>query len=57
MLAFAGYDSFAARCPRAAQIVLDIMADHSPSAALLGRRLMCLVQSNNPRIRPSSPID
>jgi hypothetical protein len=50
-LAFAGYDSFAARCPRAAQIVLDIMATHSRSAALVGRRLMCLVQSNDPHIR------
>lgn len=50
-LAFTGYDSFTARCPRAARIVLDIMADHSRSAALFGRRLMCLVQSNNPHIR------
>ena len=50
-LAFTGYDAFAARCPRAAQIVLDIMADHSRSAALFGRRLMCLVQSNDPHIR------
>ena len=50
-LAFTGYDSFAACSPRAAQIVLDIMADHSRSAALLGRRLMCLVQSNDPHIR------
>jgi Barstar (barnase inhibitor) len=50
-LAFTGYDSFAACCPRAAQIVLDILADQSRSAALFGRRLMCLVQSNDPRIR------
>jgi hypothetical protein len=50
-LIFTGYDAFAAHCPRAAQIVLDIMADHSRSAALFGRRLMCLVQSNNPHIR------
>jgi hypothetical protein len=50
-LAFTGYDAFAARCPRAAQIVLDIMADQSRSAALFGRRLMCLVQSNDPNIR------
>ncbi len=40
-----------ARCPRAAQIVLDIMADHSRAAALFGRRLMCLVHSNDPNIR------
>jgi barstar (barnase inhibitor) len=50
-LTFIGYDGFAARCPRAAQIVLDIMADHSRSAALFGRGLMCLVQSNDPNIR------
>lgn len=49
-LAFTGYDAFAARCPRAAQIVLDIMADHSRSAALFGRRLTCLIQSNDPHI-------
>ncbi len=48
---FTGYDAFAARCSRAAQVVLDIMADNSRSAALIGRRLMCLVQSNDPRIR------
>jgi hypothetical protein len=50
-LAFTGYDSFASCCPRAAQIVLDIMADQSRGAALFGRRLMCLVQSNDPDIR------
>jgi hypothetical protein len=31
--------------------VLDIMAVHSRSAALFGRRLICLVQSNYPHIR------
>jgi hypothetical protein len=51
VLVFTGYDAFAARCPRAAQIVLHIMADHSRLAALLGERLMCLVQSNDPQIR------
>ena len=50
-LAFTGYDAFAACCPNAAQIVLDIMADHSRGAAFFGRRLMCLVQSNDPHIR------
>ena len=49
-LVFTGYDAFAARCPRAAQDVLDIMGDHSHRAALLGRRLLCLVQSNDPHI-------
>jgi hypothetical protein len=50
-LVFTGYDGFADRCPRTAHIVLDIMANQSRSAALFGRRLMCLVQSNDPRIR------
>jgi hypothetical protein len=50
-LVFIGYDAFTARCPRAAHIVLDIMADHSRAAALFGRRLMCLVHSNDPNIR------
>jgi hypothetical protein len=49
-LVFTGYDGFAARCPRAAQTVLDIVADHARSAALFGRRLMCLVQSDDPDI-------
>ena len=49
-LVFAGYDAFSRNCPRAAQVVLDIMADQSRSAALFGRRLMCLVQTNDPRI-------
>ena len=50
-LVFTGYDAFAGCCRRAAQIVLNIMADQSRSAALFGRRLMCLVQSNDPHIR------
>jgi hypothetical protein len=41
----------AARCPRAAQVVLDIMADNFRSAALFGRRLMCLLHSTDPHIR------
>lgn len=50
VIVFTGYGAFDASCPRAAQIVLDIMANHSRSAALFGRRLMCLVQSNDPQI-------
>jgi hypothetical protein len=46
-----GYDGFARRCPHVAQIVLDIMADQARSAALFGRRLMCLVQSDDPDLR------
>jgi Barstar (barnase inhibitor) len=50
-LVFTGYDAFTARCPREAQTVLDIMAYHSRGAALFGRRLMCLVQSNDRHVR------
>ncbi len=51
VLVFTGYDHFARRCAEAAQSVLDIMADHGRSAALVGRRLMCLAQSDDPDIR------
>ncbi|WP_030488162.1 barstar family protein [Micromonospora chokoriensis] len=50
-LVFTNYETFASHCPRSAQIVLDIMADHSRIASLFGQRLMCLVQSNDPQIR------
>jgi hypothetical protein len=51
VLVFTGYDAFAGRCPRAAQTVLDILADRARSAALIGHRMCCLVQSNDPTIR------
>lgn len=50
-LVFTGYDTYATHCPRSAQILLDIMADHSRVASLFGQRLMCLVQSNDPHIQ------
>jgi len=49
-LVFTGFDGFAATCPYAAQAVLDIMASSSRDAGLVGGRLMCLVQSDDPRI-------
>ena len=51
VLVFTGYDTFAGRCPRAAQIVLDILAGQARSAALIGHRMCCLIQSNDPTIR------
>ncbi|HEU5429059.1 MAG TPA: barstar family protein [Actinocrinis sp.] len=51
VLAFTGYDKFAARCPREAQIVLDIVADQARRALLTGHRVCCLVQSDDPAIR------
>jgi hypothetical protein len=51
VLVFTRYDRFAGSCPRSSQIVLDIMAGQARSAALFGRRMMCLVQSDDPDIR------
>ncbi len=51
VLVFAGYDAFTRRSPRTAQIVLDIIADRARSAALIGHRMCCLVQSDDPDIR------
>jgi hypothetical protein len=44
------YDHFARACPRQAQIVLDILADQGRSAAVFGRRVLCLVHSDDPDI-------
>ncbi|WP_327425459.1 barstar family protein [Streptomyces sp. NBC_01707] len=51
VLAFTDYDRFAGACPRAAQVVLDIIADRARRAAVLQRRLICLVHSNDPDIQ------
>lgn len=51
VLVFTDYDRFATTCPRAAQVVLDIIADQARQAAVLRRRLICLVQSNDPQIQ------
>ncbi|MFF4319552.1 barstar family protein [Streptomyces sp. NPDC001568] len=51
VLAFTDYDRFTAVCPRAAQAVLDIIADRARHAAVLQRRLICLVHSNDPDIQ------
>lgn len=44
------YDGFAAAAPRVAHAVLDIFADRARGALLIGRRMMCLVQSDDPRL-------
>jgi hypothetical protein len=51
VLVLGGYDTFTSHCPRAAQIVLDIIADRARTAMLTGHRICCLVQSNDPNIR------
>ncbi|MFL6119042.1 barstar family protein [Actinophytocola sp.] len=47
VLVFTGYDAFAGREPRAAQVILDIIATAARGAMLVGHRLLCLVQSND----------
>ena len=48
VLVFTGYDAFAGREPRAAQVVLDIIANAARLAMLVGHRVLCLLQSNDP---------
>lgn len=50
VLVLAGYDAFASREPRAAQVILDVIADQSRTGALFGHRMLCLVQSDDPRL-------
>jgi Barstar (barnase inhibitor) len=51
VLVFQRYDRFAANWPDLAQAVLDIIARHSRRALLIGERLICLVQSDDPAIQ------
>ncbi|QXE36412.1 barstar family protein [Streptomyces sp. GMY02] len=51
VLVFTDYDRFAATCPRAAQVVLDIIADQARQAAVLQRRFFSLVHSNDANIK------
>jgi Barstar (barnase inhibitor) len=45
-----GFDAFTSVDRRIAQILLDIFADQARCAILIGNRIMCLVQSNDPRL-------
>ena len=49
-LLLVGYDKFAAAEPGVAQSVLDIFAGQARHALLFGCRLICLVQTDDPRI-------
>ncbi|WP_078903953.1 barstar family protein [Streptomyces xanthophaeus] len=51
VLSITDYDRFVAACPRAAQVVLDIVADRARRAAVLQRRFFCLIHSSDPDIR------
>ena len=44
------FDAFAAAHPRTAQIMLDIFADQARFASLVGHRIICLVQTNDPQL-------
>jgi hypothetical protein len=48
VLVLRGYDAFARREPADAWRVLDIVARRWQEAALIGHRMMCLVQSDDP---------
>ena len=45
-----GFDAFATVDPRSAQIMLDIFAAQARTAILIGNRVICLVQSNDPQL-------
>jgi len=49
-LVFCRFDLFTLREPRVAQVILDIMASASRHQLMFGRRLLTMVQSNDPRI-------
>lgn len=44
------FDTFAVVERRTAQIMLDIFADRARSAILVGHRMICLVQSDDPKL-------
>jgi hypothetical protein len=50
VLAIIGYDKFFAIEPYTAHKVLDIFAHQARRAALIGHRMMCLVQTDDPQI-------
>ncbi|RZS38981.1 barstar (barnase inhibitor) [Herbihabitans rhizosphaerae] len=50
VLVLRGYDRFVAREPETAHALLDIFADNARGGALIGHRMMCLVQSDDPQL-------
>lgn len=49
VLVLTGYDSFASKEPMMAHSVADIFASQSRQAMLYGQRMLCLLQSDDPR--------
>lgn len=50
ILVLTGYDAFTRHEPKAAQVILDIIASNARLAMLIGHRLLCLVQSDDPEL-------
>jgi hypothetical protein len=50
VLVVTGYERFTTHCPSVAHALLDIFAIQARAAALIGHRMLCLVQSNDPDI-------
>lgn len=50
VLVLSHFDAFTRAEPGTAQALLDIFASQSRSAALLGHRMMCLIQSDDPKL-------
>lgn len=50
VIALRGFDAFSTSERGTAQKVLDILASQARSALLIGHRMICLVQSNDPRL-------
>ena len=51
VLALGNYDAFVRRDTEAAHVVVDILANQCRNGALIGHRMMCLMQSNDPELR------
>lgn len=51
VIVFHRYDAFAAKTPKVAQDLLDIIETNSRMLLLFGRRLITLLQSNDPRLQ------
>jgi hypothetical protein len=50
VIVLSGFDAFTTVDRRTAQILLDIFADQARCAILIGNRIICLVQSNDPQL-------
>jgi hypothetical protein len=50
VMVLTGFDAFVARFPDAAHVLLDIYALNQRDALIAGNHLICLVQSDNPRL-------